>query len=204
MDNNYSLADIGALMGPRDGGGIGGSGAWVLIILFALIFMFGGGGLFGRSGERNATVGDIQRSQDFAALERQNNETVAAVRQSAYDVTGALKDNAYNILGELRDVQAATASGFARQQECCCETLRAIDGVNYNGALNTASINANTTAQVQRILDKLSADREAAQTQRINQLEMQQMFCGVPRISPYGYGIVPQFAPFGCGCNNNI
>ena len=204
MDNNYSLADIGALMGPRDGGGIGGSGAWVLIILFALIFMFGGGGLFGRSGERNATVGDIQRSQDFAALERQNNETVAAVRQSAYDVTGALKDNAYNILGELRDVQAATASGFARQQECCCETLRAIDGVNYNGALNTASINANTTAQVQRILDKLSADREAAQTQRINQLEMQQMFCGVPRISPYGYGIVPQFAPFGYGCNNNI
>ena len=176
----------------------------MLIILFALIFMFGGGGLFGRNGERNATVGDIQRSQDFAALERQNNETVAAVRQSAYDVTGALKDNAYNILGELRDVQSATASGFARQQECCCETLRAIDGVNYNGALNTASINANTTAQVQRILDKLSADREAAQTQRINQLEMQQMFCGVPRISPYGYGIVPQFAPFGCGCNNNI
>lgn len=204
MDNNYSLADIGALMGPRDGGGIGGSGAWVLIILFALIFMFGGGGLFGRSGERNATVGDIQRSQDFSALERQNNETVAAVRQSAYDVTGALKDNAYNILGELRDVQAATASGFARQQECCCETLRAIDGVNYNGALNTASINANTTAQVQRILDKMCADREAAQAQRISQLEMQQMFCGIPRVSPYGYGIVPQFAPFGYGCNNNI
>lgn len=202
MDNNYSLADIGALMGSRDGG-FGGMGAWGLIILVVLI-LFGGGGLFGRSGERNATVGDIQRSQDFAALERQNNETVAAVRQSAYDVTGALKDNAYNILGELRDVQAATASGFARQQECCCETLRAIDGVNYNGALNTASINANTTAQVQRILDKLCADREAAQTQRINQLEMQQMFCGVPRISPYGYGIVPQFAPFGCGCNNNI
>lgn len=203
MDNNYSLADIGALMGTRDGGCFGGSGAWVLIILFALIFMFGGGGLFGRTGERNATVGDIQRSQDFAALERQNNETVAAVRQSAYDVTGALKDNAYNILGELRDVQAATASGFARQQECCCETLRAIDGVNYNGALNTASINANTTAQVQRILDKLCADREAAQAQRINLLEMQQMFCGIPR-GPYGYGVVPQFAPFGCGCNNNI
>lgn len=97
-----------------------------------------------------------------------------------------------------------TASGFARQQEGICETLRAIDGVNYNGALNTASINANTTAQVQRILDKLSADREAAQAQRISQLEMQQMFCGIPRVSPYGYGIVPQFAPFGCGCNNNI
>lgn len=202
MDSNFSLADVGAMLGNREGGCFGGSGAWVMIILFAIIFMFGGGGLFGRSGERNATVADIQRSQDFAALERQNNEGVAATRQAAYDVTGAIKDNAYNILGELRDVQADTASGFARQQECCCETLRAIDGVNYNGALNTASINANTTAQVQRILDKMCADREAAQAQRINQLEMQQMFCGVPRISPYGYGIVPQFAPAGCGCGN--
>ena len=202
MDSNFSLADVGAMLGNREGGCFGGSGAWVMIILFAIIFMFGGGGLFGRSGERNATVADIQRSQDFAALERQNNEGVAATRQAAYDVTGAIKDNAYNILGELRDVQADTASGFARQQECCCETLRAIDGVNYNGALNTASINANTTAQVQRILDKMCADREAAQAQRINQLEMQQMFCGVPRISPYGYGIVPQVAPAGCGCGN--
>lgn len=208
MDSNFSLADVGAMLGNREGGCFGGSGAWVMIILFAIIFMFGGGGLFGRNtGERAATVGDIQRSQDFAALERQNNEGVAATRQAAYDVTSAIKDNAYGILGELRDVQAATASGFARQQECCCETLRAIDGVNYNGALNTASINANTTAQVQRILDKMCADREAAQAQRINQLEMQQMFCGVPRISPYGYGIVPQFAPAGCGCgcgNGNI
>lgn len=118
MDSNFSLADVGAMLGNREGGCFGGSGAWVMIILFAIIFMFGGGGLFGRSGERAATVGDIQRSQDFSALERQNNETVAAVRQSAYDVTGAIKDNAYNILGELRDVQATTASGFARQQEC--------------------------------------------------------------------------------------
>lgn len=202
MDSNFSLADVGAMLGNREGGCFGGSGAWVMIILFAIIFMFGGGGLFGGSGERAATVGDIQRSQDFSALERQNNETVAAVRQSAYDVTGAIKDNAYGILGELRDVQATTASGFARQQEGICENLRAIDGVNYNGALNTASINANTTAQVQRILDKMCADREAAQAQRINQLEMQQMFCGVPRISPYGYGIVPQFAPAGCCCGN--
>lgn len=208
MGENFSLADIGALLGNRDGGAFGGSSAWVLIILFAIIFMFGGGGLFGNRGggtvERVATVGDIQRAQDFAALERQNNEGVAATRQGVYDVTGAVKDSAYNLLGEVRDIQAATAAGFARQQEYCCEIQRGIDGVNYNNAINTASINANTTAQVQRILDKLCADREAAQAQRIQQLEMQQMFCGIPRISPYGYGIVPQFAPIQVGCNGNI
>lgn len=201
---NFSLADIGALLGNRDNGidGFGGSGAWVLIILFALIF--GGGGFsFGGNSERSATVGDVQRATDFQALERQNNETVAAVRQAAYDTTGAIKDGQYNILGELRDLQAATANGFARQQECCCEELRAIDGVNYNGAINTAAINANTTAQTQKILDALAQNKIDTLQAQVSELKMQGMFCGIPRINPYGYGIIPQFANCGgCGCGN--
>lgn len=203
MDNNVSLADIGALMGNRDGNCFGGSGAWVLIILFALIV--GNGGFFGGNGERNATVGDVQRATDFAALERQNNETVAAVRQAAYDNQGAIKDGQYNILGELRDLQTATNSGFSQLQSCCCETLRAIDGVNYNGAINTAAINANTTAQMQKILDAIMGNRMADMQNQINQLQLQAAMCGVPKTSPYGYGIVPQFPLLaGCnGCNGN-
>ena len=204
MDNNVSLADIGALMGSRDGNCFGGSGAWVLIILFALIF---GNGAYwsGGNGERNATVGDVQRATDFAALERQNNETVAAVRQAAYDNQGAIKDGQYNILGELRDLQTATNSGFSQLQSCCCETLRAIDGVNYNGAINTAAINANTTAQMQKILDAITGNRMADMQNQINQLQLQAAMCGVPKTSPYGYGIVPQFPLLaGCnGCNGN-
>lgn len=201
---NFSLADIGALLGNRDNSlnGFGGSGVWVLVILFALIFGNGGFG-FGGNGERAATVGDVQRATDFQSLERQNNETVAAVRQSAYDTAGAIKDGHYNILGELRDLQSATANGFARQQECCCEGLRAIDGVNYNAAMNTAAINANTTAQTQKILDALSQNKIDTLQAQVNELKMQGMFCGIPRISPYGYGIIPQFASCGgCGCGN--
>ena len=134
-----------------------GFGGWGIVILIALFFLlFAGRGVGGSGESAPATQADVQRATDFAALERQNNETVAAVRQAAYDTTGAVKDGQYNILGEIRDLQAAAASGFARQQECCCETLRAIDGVNYNGAMNTASINANTTAQTQKILDAIS------------------------------------------------
>lgn len=179
----------------------GGSGIWIfgLLILLALI---GGnnGGLFGGNGERGATVGDVQRSQDFAALERQMNEGVAATRQGVYDVTGAVKDGNYNILGELRDLQTVVTTGLSQMQNCCCEILRAIDGVNYNGAMNTASIKENSTAMAQKILDALAADKAERQAQRINQLEMQQLLCGIPRTSPYGYGIVPQFVPAG-GCN---
>ncbi len=179
----------------------GNSGIWIfgLLILLALIGN-NGGGLFG-GGERTATVGDVQRSQDFAALERQMNEGVAATRQGVYDVTSAIKDGNYNILGELRDLQAIVSSGLSQMQSCCCEILRAIDGVNYNAAMNTASIKETTTAQAQRILDALAADKAERQAQRINQLEMQQLLCGIPRTSPYGYSIIPQFANIGCnGC----
>lgn len=121
MTDGLTPADIAAVNGNGNGwGGFGNEGLW----LFAILALMGGGfGNWGNRGmgpmgDRNATVGDVQRATDFAALERQNNETVAAVRQTAYDTTGAIKDGQYNILGEIRDLQAAAASGFARQQEC--------------------------------------------------------------------------------------
>ena len=206
MNDGLTPADIAAVNGNGNGwGGFGNEGLW----LFAILALMGGGfGNWGNRGmgplgDRNATVGDVQRATDFAALERQNNETVAAVRQSAYDTTGAIKDGQYNILGEIRDLQAATASGFARQQECCCETLRAIDGVNYNGAINTAAINANTTAQTQKILDAITGNRMVDMQNQINQLQLQAALCGIPRTTPYGYGIVPQFAAVP-SCNGNL
>ena len=203
MNEGLTPADIAAVNGNGNGwGGFGNEGLWLFAILALMGGGFGNWNNRGPMGDRNATVGDVQRATDFAALERQNNETVAAVRQAAYDTTGAIKDGNYNVLGEIRDLQAATASGFARQQECCCETLRAIDGVNYNAAMNTASINANTTAQTQKILDAISGNRMADMQNQINQLQLQAALCGIPRTTPYDYGIVPQFA--GCTCNSNI
>ena len=181
MTEGLSPADIAAVQGGGFGG-FGNEGLW----LFAILALMGGGfGNWGNrgTGDRNATVGDVQRATDFAALERQNNETVAAVRQAAYDNQAAVKDGNYNILGELRDLQAATAEGFAHQQECCCNILRGIDSVNYNGA--------------QR------AVRMADMQNQINQLQLQAALCGIPRTTPYGYGIVPQFAVAGCGAYNN-
>lgn len=201
MTEGLSPADIAAVQGGGFGG-FGNEGLW----LFAILALMGGGfGNWGNrgTGDRNATVGDVQRATDFAALERQNNETVAAVRQAAYDNQATVKDGNYNILGELRDLQAATAEGFAHQQECCCNILRGIDSVNYNGALNTASINANTTAQTQKILDAIAGNRMADMQNQINQLQLQAALCGIPRTTPYGYGIVPQFAVAGCGAYNN-
>lgn len=204
MENGVSLADIAAVTDRNNDGMFGGSGMWIFALL--ILAMLGGGG-FGWGGnnalaERAATVGDVQRSTDFAALERQNNEGVAATRQAMYDVTTAVKDGNFNILGELRDIQAATSAGFAQQQNCCCEIQRGIDSVNYNGAINTAAINANTTAQTQKILDAMCSNRMAEMQNQINQLQLQAALCGVPRTNPYGYSIVPSFGA-GCCCGSN-
>ena len=61
------------------------------------------------------------------------------IQRTAYENRGVTKDRAYNNLSELRDIQAGIASGFAQQQKCCCDTLRAIDGVNM---LRFAAANA--------------------------------------------------------------
>lgn len=60
--------------------------------------------------------------------------------------------------------------------------------------------NRNTTAQTQKILDALAQDKIESLQAQISELKTQNMFCGVPRISPYGYGVVPNFAT-PCGCN---
>lgn len=203
MDGIQPTIPLSTTNNTSDFGWGGGSGIWLFAIL---ALMWGGNGFFGRgnnSNERVATPEDIQSASNFAALERQLNEGVAATRQGVYDTTSAIKDANYNTLGEIRDLQATVSSGFAQNQECCCNILRAVDSVNYNGAINTASINANTTAQIQRVLDQMNADKSQAQQARIQQLELNQALCGVvryPLSTTYNAGY-----PFGYnGCNGNI
>ena len=88
---------------------------------------------------------------------------------------------------------ALTALG-GKQQECCCEILRAVDGVNYNSAINTAAINANTTAQTQKILDAIMGNRMADMQSQINQLQLQNSLAGVLRFPSswtYAGGVFP-------------
>ena len=107
---------------------------------------------------------------------------------------------------KIGNVETALTALGGTQQECCCNILRAVDGVNYNGAINTASINANTTAQTQKILDAIAGNRMADMQNQINQLQLQQAVAGVvryPSASTYYAGTNP-FCGTGCGCGCNM
>ena len=192
MENSFSLADVAAACGNGDANNCGANGGmWIFALL--ILLAIGNGGFFGnnKNGDRNATVGDIQRSQDFAAIERQLNEGVAATRQGVYDTTAAIKDGNYNILGELRDLQTVSNSGFSNLQNCCCETNRNIDSVKFDMANYSAAIQANSTANTQKVLDALNQNKIDALQNQVNSLQLQQAMCGVPKISPYGYSMYP-------------
>lgn len=72
--------------------------------------------------------------------------------------------------------------------------------LKYSNAMNTASINEKTTAGIQKILSTLSQNKIESIQAQVSKLKTQQMFCGIPRISPYGYGVVSQFATSPCAC----
>lgn len=179
MENAMSPADMRAVLdGGNDGFGMGG-GWFAWILLFAL---FGGNG-FGFGGRGNAvTEADLCNANSFNELKnsvgRLNDNQAAIARQT---------DNAICQIG-YQNLQNTNAIS-SQLADCCCTTQRAIDGVKFDMANYSAATNATITAGVQKVLDKLCADQTAALQARIQSLELQQALCGIPRTSPYGYGI---------------
>ena len=90
---------------------------------------------------------------------------------------------------------------LANQNQCCCNLQRAIDGVNYNTAMQTAQINENITAMGQKLYDLIQNNKMEAMQNRINQLELQNQLAGVVRY-PNGFVYNAGQSPF-CGCNCN-
>lgn len=195
----YSLSDIAAVSGND---GFGGNCSWWIIVLFLFCFMGGGNGFFGNGyGNRQAaTTEDVQNQFNFAALERQNNETVAAVRQAAYDVTGAVKDNAYMNNSAIRDVESMVQNNNYEISKGFCATAQNIDSVRYDNSLNTRDLLASNAEQTQKILDVLAANRMADMQNQINGLQLQAALAGVvryPMASVYTAGPNPFFGPVG-------
>ena len=202
--SDMNLSDIAAVTRGADDNFLGG-GSGALIILFLIIAMMGGGGLWGNSAATAATTADIQRAVDLNSIQSGQADIAADIQRGIYEINGATKDAAYNNLGEIRDVQAANSAGFAnvqnsltamqaQQQNCCCETQRAIDGVNYNLATQSAAIQANDTANTQKILDAIATNRMADMQNQINQLQLQNAVAGVvryPQASTYYAGNNP-------------
>lgn len=162
--------------GYGNDGIFGGDG----LFLFAILaLMWGGGGFFGRGADgRCATVEDLNNSANFTRLESQvmNNGNVVEYK------TDAIQNGLCNLGYEMAQQFGSTYSRIDQ---------------------STALINANVTAQTQKILDRLSEDKISALQGKISQLELQQALSGVvryPQSITYNAGASPFCSGCGCGC----
>ena len=206
--NNLSAADVAAVTrgncgygyGGGCGYGFGGEGLW----LFAILALMGGG--FGGWGNRwgngfadgrCATVEDLNNSANFTRLENQVRANENTIQQGFTNTGNGICQLGYQLATDFGALEKQVAS-------CCCDVNRNIDSVRFDIANYSSAINANTTAQVQKVLDKLCADNTAALQARIQQLELQQAMCNVVRFpNQFAYNAGFPFFGNGCGCCGN-
>lgn len=150
------------------GGFFGGEGIWA-ILLFAMIFGYGGNGFGGFGGgaglQGMATRADI--NEGFAL----NNITsgITAIQQGIADATYSLNnslmsgfhgvDNAVCNLGY--NIQSGFNSLGHQISDCCCATQRAIDGVNYNMATQFNTLNNTVQGATRDIIESQNAGTRA-------------------------------------------
>ena len=204
-------------------------GLWLFAIL---ALMWGGGfGGFGNAGFANAigynnlaTQNDVQRGFDTQSLENQTRDVlnavtngtaqaVAATNQAFHDNLNVIQDKYGELTRDIYGVSGQVAQVLANQNECCCGTKMliqeqsALTNANiaqsrYDAALNTAAINANATANTQKILDVLAQNKIEALQGKVQQLELAQAVNGVvryPNTMSYTAGTSP-FCNCNCGC----
>ena len=213
----------------NDGFGNGGWGGMIwLFAILALMGGWGNGGFGGNNGFANAigyenlaTSNEVQRGFDnqnqmanqrdiLAAVNAGTAQAVAATNQAKYDNINVAKDIQAAIVAQIGDVKTNQMTMLANQNQCCCDTRMLINEVGnnissqiaqarYENAMNTSAINANTTAQTQRIIDMMTGNTIQDLRDQVQGLQLANQLQGVMRY-PSGWTYNAGVNPF---CNNN-
>lgn len=173
----------------------GGSGFIWAFLIFALLMGNGGFG-FGGNGNTNALSADMQRGFDAQNTTANQREILSATNGVYHDVVATLGDKYTELARDIAGVNAGVSQAIANQCQLNGDLkLQIAEGFGQNrfdGAMNTASVNANVTAQTQKILDAISQNKIETLQGKVNQLELDRAMCGVLRYQPnLTYGSVP-------------
>ena len=180
MDHAATPADVGAMINARGNDGFGGNGMFGIIGLLAILGIFGGGfgGWGNRGGGDALTTAESCNMNSFNEMKSQIGRMNDQMFQNQSNLYNAICNNGYTNL--------QLANSIERQiSDCCCNLRQEIQAEGNS-----------TRAMLQQ--DKI----EALQAKVAN-LEMDQRFCGVPRLPlTFTYGVNPA-SLFGNGCCNN-
>ncbi|MBO7123180.1 MAG: hypothetical protein J6V90_07880 [Treponema sp.] len=203
-------SDSGTPMMVGDGF-CGGGFIWAFLI-FALLMGNGGFG-FGGNGNSNALQNDINRGFENQNTQANQREILSATNQVYHDIAANLGDKYAELARDIAGVNQSVGQVLANQCQLngdlklqVAETGFALgSGIaqnRYDAAMNTAAINANTTAQTQKILDAMAQNKIETLQSKVNYLETQNLLGNVvryPSQTVYSAG----GSPF-CNCGNGF
>lgn len=184
------------------GGSEGFGGSWLFLFGILALFLFGNGGFGGNQGNSNAIQNDINRGFDNQNLQAQTRDilgavtsgtaqSVATTNQVYHDTVSAINDKYSELARDVAGIAVGQANALANANQCCCETKMLIQQTAADNALAMAQMEARLNAKMDN--NEIQALRD-----QVSELKTQNMFCGIPRISPYGYGVYP-YANFAGG-----
>ena len=164
-------------------GGFGGygNGDWAWIIVLFLIFGWGRNGFGGGFGGNGGGVADnYVLATDFATIERKLdginngicdstfalNNTVTngffgvqnSLTQGFAGLNTALLQGNYALSSQLADCCCGVKTQLA---DCCCRIERGIDGINYNNALQTSTLQQTLCNNTRDIIENQNANYRA-------------------------------------------
>lgn len=203
MESGLTTGDL-ALMDRNNNDWGSNSFLWI----FALLILANGG--FGNWGNRNgdfsnfatsASQSELLLGQKFDALSRQINQVGDGLCSSTYALNNSIHSAQDVVSGAVVSEGRALQGQLA---DCCCLTQRNTDSVRYDMANFASAIQANDTANTQKILDAISQDKISTLQNQINQLQLQNAVCGVVRY-PMANVYTSGAGPFcNCGSCGNI
>lgn len=193
-DSNYSLSDLSAVLGGRDGMfGNAGGGSWIVMLLIFFLFFRNGNGWGGDFGNILGNVATPAATQDSvrSILENQNTEKIldaiqgnaAAISQLAQS-TGISFDRMNDAICNTRTAIIETANAtnlsvkelgtqialgnsqiLSQMQNCCCQIITKVsDSVNQLNVNMLTGFNA-TDKTLCDIKSVVAADFAALQYQ---------------------------------------
>ena len=157
------------------GNGMWGDGGWIwLIVILGLFGGWGGFGGFGR-GYGNyanspdfqgyATRADINEGFAFNGLQRDVDAIQHGICDSTYALNNTINSGFHStdmaLCNGFNGVQTQISNLGYQIQQCCCDTQRAIDGVNYNMATNTSALQSTMNNNTRDIIDNQNAGTRA-------------------------------------------
>lgn len=183
MNSGMSAADVAVLSGAtnrgcNDGYGFGGDGwGWIWILLIFGIFNggwgngfgWGGNGVNGSGFQGYATRSDINEGFAFNGLQRDVDAIQHGICDSTYALTNAINSGFSTAELSRCNQQAALMQQLNnmafQQQDCCCQTQRALEkgfaDVNYNMATQACDTKNTIQTATRDILENNNSNTRA-------------------------------------------